>query len=133
MTKSMNIYRVKREFRHIVSNVFQWILVIFLLTLLIREFYPDYINHYINITYFMIIVIVLGALAILTQREKEIIHKEPTKFEKIMPIPLGIIGAIIVFLKIKELGWIAYLISVLSGLLIIFLSYMPFEEKEDRY
>ncbi len=126
----MNIRKIKRESRHIISSVFQWILIIFLVTLLIREFYPDYINHYISITYFMIIVIVLGVLTILIQREREQTHREPTKFEKILPIPLGILGAILVFLKLKEIGWIAYLIAGLAGLLIIYLSYMLFEEEK---
>lgn len=126
----MNILRIRREIRYISSGVFQWILIIFLLTLLIREFYPDYVDHYVSITYFMIIVIILGAVTILTQREIEPIYQEPTAFEKVLPIPLGIIGAVLVFLKLKEIGWISYLISGLAGLLIIFLSYMLFEEEE---
>jgi hypothetical protein len=126
----MNYLRIRRELRYISGSVFQGILIIFLLTLLVREFYPDYVDHYISITYFMIVVIVLGAVAILTQREIEPVYKEPTLFEKILPIPLGIIGAVLVFLKLKEIGWIAYLIAGLAGLLIIFLSYMMFEEEE---
>ena len=43
---------------------------------------------------------------------------------------MGILGTIIIFLKLKEMGWIAYLISILSGLLIIFLSILILKENQ---
>jgi len=43
----------------------------------------------------------------------------------------GIVGAFIIFYKIENLGWLAYMISALSGILIILLSILMLEEEEE--
>lgn len=45
---------------------------------------------------------------------------------------LGIFGAALIFYKTKELGWISYVISLISGLLIILLSIIILKEEKEN-
>lgn len=120
--------------KSIFSFVFQILLFLFLLTLLLREFYPAHVNSYVNINWFMLIVIVFGAFSILfpsaKQEEKIEDNKEVTRKDIALVIGLGILGAIIIYLKLKGLGWIGYVISALGGLIIILLSWLLLTEKD---
>ena len=121
--------------KHIFSFVFQTLLVLFLLTLLLREFYPNTVNAYLNINWFMIVVIVFGALSIIfppSKNQEMIDMGEPTWKDKALIISLGILGAVIIFLKIETLGWIGYVIAILGGLIIILLSWLILTEKDKK-
>jgi len=122
--------KLKKAGKNLARSVFQYLLILFLLTLLIREFYSDYVNHYININYFMIIVIILGVITILTTEEKKIKKQPVTKKDYLLAVFMGILGVGIICLKLKELGWIAYLISLLGGFLITFLSILFLKEDQ---
>ena len=59
-------YKEQRVFEHmkyIFSYVFQALLFLFLVTLLLQQFYPDGVKSYVNINWFMIIVIIFGAIS----------------------------------------------------------------------
>lgn len=124
--------RIIEHLKYIFSYVFQILLFFFLVALLLQQFYPDKVKSYININWFMLIVIIFGAISIIfppqpqLKKEKQINWKDFTFIGA-----LGILGGIIIFLKIKNLGWISYIISILGGLIIIFLSWLVLTEKSD--
>ena len=120
--------------KHVFSFVFQTLLVIFLLVLLVREFYPAKINSYININWFMIVVIVFGALSIIfppakTGEMNE--EKDPTWKDKALIIVLALLGGVIIYLKLKNLGWIGIVIPILGALIIGLLSWLVLTEKDE--
>jgi len=123
-------YKLQKAGITLARNIFQYILILFLLTLLIREFYPDYVNHYININYFVIIVIIFGVITISTIEEKPRKKQPVIKKDYFLAIFMGILGTVIIFLRLKEIGWIAYLISILGGFLITFLSILFLKEDQ---
>jgi NhaP-type Na+/H+ or K+/H+ antiporter len=124
---------VLEHFKHIFSQVFQTLLFLFLIALLIQQFYPSWINSRININGFMFAVILFGAISILFPPKHEKHSEKPANWKDfIFILLLGIIGGIIIFLKIKSLGWIGYVISILGGLIIILLSWLILTEKEDN-
>lgn len=124
--------RIAEHAKYIFSYVFQALLFIFLITLLLQQFYPESIKSYININWFMIIVIIFGALTILFPPKLAIKKEKPiTIKDYVFIIILGILGGIIIFLKINNLGWIGYVISILGGLIIILLSWLILTEKEE--
>ena len=129
-------YKEQRVFEHlkyIFSYVFQALLFLFLITLLIQQFYPDQVKSYVNINWFMIIVIIFGAISILFPPQQILKKEKPTNYKDFLFIGiLGILGGVIIFLKIKTLGWIGYVISILGGLIIIFLSYLVLTEKNEE-
>ena len=124
---------ILEHLKYIFSYVFQALLFLFLLTLLVREFYPELINSKININWFMIIVIVFGALSILFPVNQQVPEKKQTTWkEHLLVIILGIAGAFIIFLKLKALGWLSYVISILGGMIIILLSWLLLNEEEEN-
>lgn len=121
---------------HIVTTTFQMMLTIFLVTLLIHEFKPLWVEHYISLNNFLIIIIILGILAVLVEPEELQPAKEQesiTRKDYIVISLSGIIGSIIVWYKIKDIGWVAYLIAAMSGILIITLSILMIEESGNDY
>ena len=114
-----------------ITSSFQILLFIFLLTLLIHEFKPLYVEHYISLNNFLVIVIVMGVLAVLFEPEKPLEKEQPGELIKkdyVFIAITGIAGAVIVWYKIKDIGWVSYLIGAMSGILIITLSILMFEE-----
>lgn len=82
----------------------------------------------------MLVVIIFGAISILFP-PKPIIknnQKATTIKDYILILVLGIVGGLLVFIKTKNLGWISYVISVIAGLIIIFLSYLIMNEKDEE-
>ena len=124
--------KIFEHLKYIFSYVFQSLLFIFLITLLLSQFYPEQVKSYININWFMIIVIIFGAISILFP-PKPILKPTPAIKIKdyILIIALGILGGFIIFLKIQTLGWIGYLISILGGFIILFLSWLILTEREN--
>ncbi len=79
----------------------------------------------------MIAVIIIGAISIIFPPRQGLKKEKPITWKDFVFIAiLGILGGIIIFLKIKNLGWIGYVISVLGGLIIILLSWLILDEKE---
>jgi len=116
-----------------ITGTFQIILFIFLITLLIHEFKPLYVEHYISLDYFLIIMIALGVLAILFKPEKSPEYEQPgelTKKDYIFIAIAGIVGAFIVWYRLMDIGWVSYLIGAMSGILIITLSILMIKEPE---
>lgn len=121
---------------HIITTTFQMLLTIFLVTLLIHEFKPLWVEHYISLNNFLIVIIILGILAVLVEPEEPQPAKEAesiTRKDYIVISLSGIIGSIIVWYKIKDIGWVAYLIAAMSGVLIITLSILMIEESGNDY
>lgn len=116
------------EFNH---EFFSTLLVTFLLLLLVETVWEKSVSTFMNINYFLIIVIVSGAISVLTRTEGEKMEKvNSTKKDYLYIGTLGIAGALIVWYKIKDIGMLAYLISIVAGVLIILLSLLLFEEDE---
>ena len=110
----------------IVNQTFQSTLVIYLILLLAKEFYPI---KFINFNYLLVIVLILGVFSIFFPIEKKEV-KDPELKDYIMICFLGIIGAILIYIKTKQLGWLSYLISIIAGILIILLSHLVLDEDE---
>jgi len=110
------------------NKIFNYVLVIYLLLLLIDQFEPI---KFINLTSLLIILIILGIIVILFSQEKIKLEK-PKKSDYYLIYFLGILGAILIYLKIKEMGWISYLISIIGGALIIIISKLFLEEENGK-
>ena len=118
--------------KQILNYSFQLIIFIFLITLLLQQFYPFEVNSRININWFMVAVIVIGTLSIIFPTKEKKKHYKITLKDYIFVVVLGIIGWLIIFLKLNNLGWIGWIISILGGLIIIILSWLVLEDKKDN-
>lgn len=116
------------EFNH---ELFSTLLVTFLLLLLAETIWKDSVSTYMNINYFLIIVIISGIISVFTAKEEDKPEKvELTRKDYLYIVTLGAAGTFIVWYKIKNIGKLAYLISIVAGVLIILLSLLIFEEDE---
>lgn len=116
--------------RPIFSYVFQTLLVLFLVTLLLREFYPEFINTRISVNWFMFVVILFGVLSILIPVKERRLEKGFVKKDWYLIFGLGVLGMVLLMLKLGSLGWIGYVISVLGGAIIVLLSWLVLTEQD---
>ena len=126
-------YKPKNRLQQLISinkALFEQLLVSYLLLLLIEEIWPKSVTPYLNMNILLILVIITGAIAVLTQKEEQKIISEPARKDYLLIGILGIAGAGIIFYKTKEIGWLSYIISAISGILIILLSCLVINEEE---
>lgn len=140
-------YYLFQEFIKSVNSIFSWSLVFYLLLLLIDQFKD---TEFVQKTFFFESspfewfltgrmnwllgwVILTGVISVLVgkeRKEKELREKIVLK-DYLFIFGLGILGAFLIFYKTKELGWLSYVISLISGLLIILLSFIILKEEDE--
>jgi hypothetical protein len=121
-TKHENKYvRWAVELTH---GLFPMLLVVYLVLLLVEAVFAGSISPYLSLNYLLIAVIVVGIITILTSSREAAETKEGrlTKKGIFVIISAGVLGAVIIWYKTKEIGWLSYVISVVSGALIVLLS-----------
>ena len=116
------------------QQVFVVLLVTYLLLLLTETVWEESASSVINLNYLLIAVIAVGIPAVLTAGNKppEDI-KEPLGFKDILLIACAAIaGAIIVWIKTKDIGWPSIIMSIISCALIAILSLLILKEGDER-
>lgn len=117
------------------QELFSVMLVTYLLLLLLETIWEGFISLHLNLNQLLIIVIITGAIAVLTGKEDYEIKKENesiTTKDHIFIIGAGILGSGIIYYKIQETGWLSYVISAMAGILIILLSILILEDENDE-
>lgn len=115
----------------IVNQLFQVLLVTYLVLLLVEELWQGTVSNYLNINYLLVVVIILGILDIFSENTKKE-NKPITKKDYLFVIVLSIAGFLIIKFKTSALGWLSWLISIIAGVLIALLSVLVLEDKEDE-
>jgi uncharacterized membrane protein len=141
-------YYLFQEFLKSVNSIFSWSLIFYLILLLIGEFKDvEFIRETLffekspvewflagRMNWLLGFVIVTGIISVLSGKP-EILKRAQEKItfkDYLFIFGLGILGALLIFYKTKELGWISYVISLISGLLIILLSIIILKEEEEN-
>jgi len=133
--KLMNIEKLKKDERvtkllDINYNFFSMLLVTYLLLLLVETIWTDSVSTFLNLNYFLLILMISGAISVLTREEEKIKKIILTKKDFFFIAALGIAGMLIIWYKIKDIGNLAYVISIIAGALIILISLLLNEEDE---
>ena len=126
----MKKYIFKNHNAEIINYLFQILLVTYLLLLLAEQIWSGSASAYINLNYMLIIVIASGILDAFSEHIT-IGVKKTTKLDYIFAIFIGVLGFIIIKFKTSELGILSWIISIVAGLLIILLSILILEEKDN--
>jgi hypothetical protein len=117
------------------QDLFLVMLVTYLLLILLETIWDGFVSSHLNLNQLLIIVIITGAIAVLTGKEDYEIKKEKesiTTKDHIFIIGAGILGSGIIYYKIQETGWMSYVISAMAGILIILLSILILEDENDE-
>jgi hypothetical protein len=120
-----------RQFLDLNHELFSTLLITYLLLLLAETIWEGRVSAFMNINYLLIIVIISGAISVLTQKEEKKPEKVELKKKDYLYIAsMGIAGTVIIWYKIQDIGMLSYLISIIAGVLIILLSILLFQEDE---
>lgn len=130
--------KIKKETRlkKGINYIFQGLLVLYLVLLLMETIREGVVSTWLNLNYLLGLVIFFGVIAVLFPPPEEKpwrkrIREIVTRKDYVMIGVFGVVGGMIVWYKTKEIGWLSYLISVISGILIILLSILILEEDEE--
>lgn len=119
--------------REIISEIFKVSLISYLIFYLIESFKEGFIIDYFNLNILLTITVLSGIFTVLfkkeaeEKKEKQIIRPR----DYIFIIILGLIAAVVIYYKIKGLGWLSYVISIVSGVIIILLSILLINESDE--
>ena len=136
----LNKQKIKRVVNYCLilnQEIFSSLLITYLILLLGEILWEGCITSYFNMDNLLVIVIISGAIAVLTVKETNETgitnQKESIAIsDYIFIICAGILGAVIIYNKISDMGLMSYVISVVSGLLIILLSILLLEGEEEN-
>gem|GEM_PF-1773905 len=116
--------RIYREMTGILQDSFGVLLVIYLLLLLADTIWEKSVSSLLNMNIMMIIVIIFAVIVTFTQPEikEEPEHRKYGKKFTIFSVCIGIVGAIIIWYKTNEIGWLSCLVSIIGGAMITLVS-----------
>ena len=117
----------------LIQVLFPILLVTYLLLILLETIFEGSVSSYLNLNHLLIAVIIVGVAAVLTvPRKVERVEGENLTAKTILVIICaGIGGAAIIWYKTKEIGWLSYVISAVSGGLIVLLSMFVWQRDEE--
>jgi PGF-pre-PGF domain-containing protein len=110
------------------SELFNSLLLTFLLLLLIDNIWDNSVTRNLNLNYLMVIVFSFGIISLYSNRTETGEITAATKKEYITTAGIGILGMIIIWSKINYMGFISYPIAIISGILIVLLSFLMLED-----
>jgi len=118
----------------LLQTLFLVILTAYFLLVLMEILFEGSVSSYLNLIHLLVAVIVVGIAAVLTASRKGQGSQAKTLTLKylVMIVFAGVGGAVIVWYKIREIGWLAYVVSVVSGALIVFLSIVIWQEDKEE-
>ena len=115
----------------LVNHIFQTLLVTYLVLLLAEQIWTGLVSVYLNLNYLLVTVIIAGILDVFSEHPTKQTERI-TRKDYLLIIVLGVAGFAIIKYKTAQLGWLSWLISVIAGALIILLSLLVLEEKDEK-
>lgn len=126
----------------LLKQLFSFSLIFYLIIFLFERLFPGFVSDVFSLNWVLGGVLVFGVISAFLPEDEDQIEQEnqnnkPVIFDYIFAVALGIIGAALIFWKVKlDNEYLHWLISVLSGLLIIFMGVIvliaPDEDVEEE-
>jgi len=102
--------------------LFPFALVLYLILFLLENVFPGFVNNVFDINYFLIPVLLFGFLAAFANKDEDENEKKPTRWDFMLIAGLVALSFVILLYKTADLKWMGFLISLISSLLIAFIS-----------
>ncbi|MFC1687638.1 hypothetical protein ACFL0L_03595 [Patescibacteria group bacterium] len=124
--KSQRIWQFTRQ---IIKELFKVSLVSYFLLYLINDLAPGFVSRYFNLNIVLVIIVVSGIISIFGGEEEVKKEKKHIRMlDYIFILIAGLITAILIFVGIKDMGKLAYLVSIVAGGIVIIISILLFHE-----
>ena len=121
-----------RFFIKINRLIFLIIFFIYLLLLIVNQFWSEIFIEYLNINTIFILLLMSGVFFLFPIIKEEEKFNEKRKLERediFLFFILGLICAVLVWIKIKDFGTISYIISGIAGLITLVLPILLFYDQ----
>lgn len=118
MKKILSLLRPIFEFS---GFLFPFALVFYLILFLLENVFTGFVSNIFDLNYFLIPVVVFGFLAAFASHQQEQ-DKPATKWDFILIAGLVVLSFVILVYKTGDLGWIGFVISLISSILILLMS-----------
>ena len=115
-----------------VQILFPVLLTTYLLMVLIETVFTGSVSSYLNLDALLVVVIIVGIIS-MTSGPVEACseqYKRLTRKNFLIMISAGIGGAVIIWYKTQEIGWLSYVISIVGGGLIGLLPVLIWRESK---
>lgn len=119
------------ETKGLLLFAFEVSLTSYLSFFLIEQFIPGFVTFYFNLNSILYITVVLGVLVSVWSTSYEQNHVRRSKKDVLISVGLGIVGSIIIFTKVRDLGFSAYIIALASFFLIVAVSLVLWSENQE--
>lgn len=134
---------IKKNATNISNYLFEFILVLYLAILLIKEFKVSFMPESLlkileskKLSNLLLGLILIGGIThVIYGKQNEVLNKKEKKRDwnkwiNYFIFNLGVISMFMIFFKIKDLGSISYYVSAMAGILFILLSIIILKEDE---
>jgi hypothetical protein len=121
--------------REAISEIFKVSLISYLLAYLIENFKAGFIADYFNLNILLWLTIISGVLSVWIKGDEVEKKKEPQKIkvrDYVFIVLLGLASMALIYYKIKTIGWLAYLIAPISGVIVILLSILLLNDESEE-
>lgn len=111
--------------RDINQDIFGVSLSLLIILVLLETIKEGFVSFFFNINYLLVVVLASGVITVLAGEEKtgeEPRVQKPAFRDFAIVIGLGVLGTVLVWYQTARVGEIAYLLSIISGVLIVLLS-----------
>ena len=123
----------------IVKDIFQISLISYLAFLLLENFAEGFVSNYINLNILLGVVLVSTVITVIfrgdkaweifTTAEKIEVNNRYKVKDWIFIVILGLVGAIMILMRFSSLGWIRWLLALITGVLIVIVVSTLFNQK----
>ncbi len=102
-------------------ELFKASLISYLLLYLIDELWPGFVLNYYNLNIILLVIIISGILALWVKEDKNAKKTYNERIGMIIMVLFSLGAGLLIFFKIKQIGWIAYIISIVGAAMIYLL------------
>jgi len=134
---SQKIENYQNFLSDIITEFFKVSLLSYLFFYLLENFVVGFVVNFFNLNILLYLTIISGVVTVWIKDDKKVEEAaaEKQKFrirEIIFIILLGIISSLLIYYKIKEIGWVALVIAPLSGIIVILLSFLIYNQNDNE-
>lgn len=107
-------------------------LTLYLVILIVENLIEGAVSNTLSPNYFLAIVFITGVLGVFAPQFRQIKGEPVTKLDYYLISTLAIVGAVLVHIKMHEMGGLAWAVSIGAGLLILMIGFLLLKTESEK-